>query len=706
MEIILTKKISIKEKCIKSHDQQGYRILEIPINTKDPKALTRFGWNKEPTNLNIGRNNMYAVIQEDNKLVFDFDDIEFNDILSDYLDKTLVTETGNGGRHYYFKDIKRVKPIKISTLYKNSKPIGDIRAHMSYVVGCGSSYQEDGKTKTYTQISSTNIVLEIDCEIILQILKKNGITTTKGTESKISFKDGLKEGERNTECFKTACEIFEKRKLDFDSGLNFIKNWNSLSKKPLDDSEIEKVVKSAWDRITNKEISFDGKEKIDNVTRELRSNNYFITQRKTEEILVFNGKIYDNLEAESMIKEETEKLIPQCTKHDRSEVIDKIKSQTYRNLEDFDSDPNIITVENGILNIEEERVTPHTPEHLSKVLLPIEYQKPKYPIKEGTIFADIELNLRDTLFWKYLKGSFTVDGKFRKNDFETILESVASVFIKRQIDHKAFLFLGNGNNGKSVILSYIELMLGKNTKNVTHITLHDIAEDKFMTADLVGVSANIFSDLEENELKHAGKIKDIIAGEGLQVQRKHGHPFILFPFCKLMFSCNRFPKSFDQSQGFFRRWIIVKWERDFENDPENIPDLLLKLSENKEELGLVFSCLIPLANKLNRNGVFTHTKTWKEIQKEWNENADPLESFIINFIIEDMRENARKTKIETFQFYKKTMFELGETPLTIARFGKEFGEMFDDSKVEGVRYWLNIEFRVPKQTELKTEDKT
>ena len=196
----MTTKISSKDEWIKFYNQQGYRTLEIPINLNDPKALVRKGWNTEPTNLKIGKNNLYAVVQEDNKLTFDFDDTKYNDILNDYLDKTLIIQTGNGGRHFYFKDIKRVKPIKISTLYKNGKVIGDIKAHMSYVVGCGSSYQEDGKTKTYTQISSVNTVLEIDCEIILQILKKNGITTTNEIEDvNQDLKDQFNRGEIPTE---------------------------------------------------------------------------------------------------------------------------------------------------------------------------------------------------------------------------------------------------------------------------------------------------------------------------------------------------------------------------------------------------------------------------------------------------------------------------------------------------------------------------
>ena len=526
-----------KQESIKSYDNQGYRILEIPINPKDPKALTRKGWNKEETNLNIGEKNLFAVVQEDNKIVLDIDDIEFNEILKEYLEKTLVVQTGNNGRHYYFKDIARVKKIKTTKLFHDGKIIGDIKADMSYVIGNGSEYQEDNKTKSYTKISSTGKVLEIDFEEILTILKDKNITTKKETEKKTKsiLQNGLQVGERNTQCFKVACNVFEKEKLDFETGFSYVKTMNNIGENPLSDSEVETVVKSAWNRISGKELSFDKKDKIDNVASVLREKYQFATLRKTGIILMYNGKIYDRLHAESIIKEETNNLIPNCTIHERNEVIDKIRVQTYTNNEDFDKDPNLITVENGILNLETLELKPHTPEHLSQVLLPVEYHKPKS--------KDIEKNLKDTLFWKYLKSSFTVKGKFQKKEFETVLEIIASPIVKRHIDEKAFMFLGNGENGKSVCLDYIESYLGKN--NVTHIPLQKIASDKNMSADLDGISSNIFSDLEKNELRHTGEIKNIVSGEGLQVQKKYKDPFTLYPFCKLMFSCNRFPKSFD-----------------------------------------------------------------------------------------------------------------------------------------------------------------
>jgi len=307
------------------------------------------------------------------------------------------------------------------------------------------------------------------------------------------------------------------------------------------------------------------------------------------------------------------------------------------------------------------------------------------------------------LFWKFLTTSFTVDGKFRKDDFETILEIIASPIIKRHIDEKAFMFLGKGENGKSVCLEYIQSIIGRN--NCTNITLQDISDDKFMRANLVGKSANIFSDLEQYELRHSGKIKAITSNEGIEVQKKYQQGFTLYPFCKLLFSCNRFPKVYDQSQGFFRRWMIVKWERDFENDPDRIEYLKEELDSNQTEKNLVFSCLVKLANKLNKVGRFSHLKDWKMVQREWNENADPIDDFESNYILDS---ETHKTKRETYHFYKEIMLEKGETPKGIGQFSKAFSEYHDEERIrDGARVervWLNIGFKIPKQTTLNPVD--
>lgn len=688
-----------KLQSIKSLRGQNYKLKYIPKNSDNPKACTR-KWADGLSDEIIPDDCNYVVIQDENKITLDIDEPSLNFLLDVYLDKTLIVKTGGGGLHGNFKDKIRTHPIKSTPLYRNGKHVGDIKAAISYVVGPGSVHENGNE---YTQISSTDKVMEIDFEEILILLKEHGITTKKNPVLR-TFEDGPQVGERNIECFKTACDLFEKRKLSFEAGLNFIRTWNDLNDDSLGDSEVYATVKSAWDRIHNKD-KFDGTEKINNVAIQLQKNHKFLTLRETDEILLYNGKIYDDLQAETLIKEETEKLIPNCTTRDRFEVINKIKAQTYVDGDGFDSDSNLSVLENGILELDTQTLRPHTSNHLSRVLLPVKFYKPVHEIRDETIFEDVENNLKDTLFLKFLKSSFTVNGTFRQHDFETVLEVIASPIIKHSIDEKASMFIGQGENGKSVCLGYIEAYLGKN--NISNITLQEIVDDKFMRANLDGMSANIFSDLEQNELRHTGKIKAITSNEGIEVQKKHKQGFTLHPFCKLIFSCNRFPKVFDQTQGFFRRWVIVKWERNFENDPERINYLRIKLAENTDEINLVFSCLVFIVNKLNKTGRFTHSKDWKTIQKEWNENADPIDDFDSNYIIAS---DNHKTKRETYQFYKKVMLSKGETPLGIGQFSKFFSEWHDEDREDVCgkrqRVWLNIDFKIPTQTTFEEVDDT
>ncbi len=680
-----------KQDSIQSLRAQGYKLKYLP---KGSKELTR-KWKDTPTDDTIPDGCNYAVIQDGNKFVIDIDDPQFNNVLEEYFEGTLAVKTGGGGIHVYFKDIPRIKPIKTTKLYYKGQIIGDIKAALSYVVGPGSSHFTGND---YKQVSTTDKVLEMDCESILLTLKKHGITTksTPKVTAVTTFEEGAAVGERNIECFKKACYLFDQEKSTYESGLNFILTWNEKFSEPLDTREVETTVKSAWNTVYGKEISFEGHDKIDKVAAELQKNHKFVTDKKTDEILLYNGKIYDKLQSEALIKEKTEKLIPNCTTHYRTEVINKIKAQTYTDLEEFDSNPNEITVENGILNLDTLELKDHTPEHLSRVLLPVRYIRPQH--------EDIEENLKDTLFWKSLKASFTVDGKFRPIDFLTVLEVIASTFVKKPIDDKAIMFLGSGDNGKSVFLSYTESLLGKS--NVSSIPLQDLTNDKFLTANLDGKSANIFSDLEKNELRHTGKIKPIVSNEGIEVQKKNKQGYTLYPFCKLIFSCNKFPKVFDQSQGFFRRWVIVKWERNFENDSARDENLLEKLLENQEERNLVFSCLVKLANKLNKTGKFTHSASWRIIQQEWNQNADPVADFDAH-CIKDSKFN--KPKNEVYKCYRNWCYFKGETPLGMGKFSKEFCEYHEELIEKDLddrtrRVWCNIDFKIPKDAKLEDFD--
>ena len=453
---------------------------------------------------------------------------------------------------------------------------------------------------------------------------------------------------------------------------------------------------------------FTGKHKIDNVADEIQKDRIFCTFPDNEQILMWNGKIYDDVHATSIIKKETENLIINCTTPNRTEVINKLKVRTYIDRELFDVDPSLITVENGILDLDTLQTVKHTPDHLSRVLIPRNFIKPKYEINEKTIFTDVAKNLRDTLFWKFLTTSMTVNGVLQKQDLETLLEMLAAPLIKKQIDAKGCMNLGTGENGKTIFVDYIQHLYGG--ANGTDLSLHDIAADTYMPAELDGKLYNIAPDLEKYELFHSGKLKAILSGDAIYAQKKNKDPFKMTVFATLFFNANGFPKTYDQSRAFFRRWIIIQWNRNFEiGSPDRDATLKDRIYTDKEEMDRVFSCIVYLARRLNKTGEFTHNKDWQQIQKTWNEHSNPLKMFDKEWIISSP--GSYKTKREVYEFYEQKMLAAGETPLSITRFGNEFAQFHKQDSREydpntGIqeRVWPDITFREPKQTTLKTAD--
>ena len=434
------------------------------------------------------------------------------------------------------------------------------------------------------------------------------------------------------------------------------------------------------------------KNRIDVVAKVLVEHYKFVTAKESETIYYFNEKIYDSKSVIATIKEETEQLIKQCSKHDKVEVIDKIKSMTYTDIENFDSNPDIITCENGVFNIRTQELTPHTPDNLSTILIPCRY--------DVAGFEHAEDLFHDTKFCKALESTCTIDNKLDEEMKNSIEEMMASCFIKQQIDEKAFMLLGSGSNGKSVILEFLVSLLGED--NVSRIPLQDLSDKPFAAANLEHKLANIFTDIEATELQKSGKLKAIISGEGTYVEYKHQNGFTLIPFVKLIFSSNRFPKAYDQQPAFFRRWIIIQFPRRFvSGDPDRIEGLKDLLIKDQQEKDIVFAYLLGVAKRLLVNQKFRDTKPYQEIKKLWNANADPVNNFVENYTVDSEKDKGQR---ETFAFYKGIMYELGETPLKFRQFNKEFAQYFEEGHSGNVRTWKNIDFKEPKQESLEEFD--
>ena len=65
----------------------------------------------------------------------------------------------------------------------------------------------------------------------------------------------------------------------------------------------------------------------------------------------------------------------------RTEVINHIKARTLVDRSEFDKDPDIINVKNGLINIRTGKFKDHNPNYLSLIQLPVPYNPKARPKK-------------------------------------------------------------------------------------------------------------------------------------------------------------------------------------------------------------------------------------------------------------------------------------------------------------------------------------
>ncbi|MGM8238605.1 phage/plasmid primase, P4 family [Clostridium perfringens] len=232
-----------------------------------------------------------------------------------------------------------------------------------------------------------------------------------------------------------------------------------------------------------------------------------------------------------------------------------------KDFDDFNRNPYLVNVRNGLLDIRDMSFKEHTPSYLSTVQLNVEYN-PQVDCPQ---------------FKKFLNE--VLDCKL----IPLVQEIVGYLLTTNTASQKAFVFWGPARTGKSTLLWVVEyLLLGK--KNVSNIPWQEIG-DKFKTAELLGKLANVFSDLPSKSIDDTGIFKVVTGEDYLMAEKKNKNPFKFKPFARLVFSCNELPRNYvDRTEGFYRRLIIVPFSRQIEKSKI---DKALKYKFQREKEGIL-----------------------------------------------------------------------------------------------------------------------
>lgn len=288
-----------------------------------------------------------------------------------------------------------------------------------------------------------------------------------------------------------------------------------------------------------------------------------------------------------------------------NETLGHVKRRSYTKRDEFDQDPNIINTKNGLLDIRSGSFQEHSSDFLSLTQIPVTYDPaatcPRILQFFGEVLYEEDMPLTQELFGYILWRAYPAQ--------------------------KAFMFLGSGGNGKSTTINLIKSLLGADSYSA--VSLQELERNRFATVDLFGRLANLYDDLPDEALRTSGQFKMLTGGGIIRGERKFRDSFNFENYSKLIFSANKIPESHDDSDAFFRRWVIIVFSRTFEGDTQN-RNLINELTTEEELSGLLNLALQGLARLIKNNWEFSNSKSTEDTKQEYIRKSSPIAAFIMD----------------------------------------------------------------------------
>jgi|AntDeeMinimDraft_6_1070357.scaffolds.fasta_scaffold00567_2 putative DNA primase/helicase len=315
-----------------------------------------------------------------------------------------------------------------------------------------------------------------------------------------------------------------------------------------------------------------------------------------------NGVFYDKAE-KRVLHDKIITLLGETWKENyRDEAIGYVQDKTYIEPSQLPDNEGIINIKNGMYDINNQELLPHSPEYKSLAQLDVKFDPDAYSDRLNTFVDEVFTEETHDLLWEHAGYSLLPNLKLKK-----------------------FLILtGEGNNGKTVWSLILQEVLG--STNYSNRSIQDLSANKNARADLFGKLANIYADLPSGAIKETGTIKMLTGGDEITGERKYKDSFSFKNTAKLIFSANELPPIKDYNEAFFDRVHIINCPNIFEGKNDD-PYLVSKLT-TEEVKSAWLNKAIEGAKRLLDNEHFSVSKIVEDEIKNYKYSSNSVIEFL------------------------------------------------------------------------------
>ena len=605
-----------------------------------------------------------AVIVPKGYVVLDFDttsDAEIMLKIVESLDLKCRVMKTTRGIHCWFKSTEK----NPKNFIKNRLAVGIYCDRKSGGRNAYVKIKQDGKPREWIRKVKSE-----DMEVVPKWL-----TSVSAPSGKFSFKDMGEGSGRNQELFNYIVYLQTKgfNREEIRETIEIINEF--VLAEPLPDSEIATICRDEAfkpDDVIADQIAQAEDKRLG------FSHNDFGDQLISEfKIIEVNGVLYVYEDGyyqadDRIIENKMIELYPSIKQRQRTEVLAYIRIKTHVNASDLRVNPYVINLKNTRLDIRNGTCLGFTSDAIEFDRIPVVYDPSAYN-------EDLD---------KMLQRVFLGD----KEVIALFEEMLGAVLLKHNRYQKAFLFYGGGSNGKSTILDLIKTFLG--SRNYSAIALEKVT-DRFNTAELENRLANIGDDVDNVTLKDTGTLKKLFSGNAIMVERKGERPYTIEPYATHIYSCNAIPRSFDKSDGFYRRWMMIPFNARFSADDEDYDPLIGDKITQDVALSYLLNLGIKGAQRLIKTGHFTEPQTVRDALEAYKADNSTVLSWIDDkelteeYFLSDPRDNLYSEFVDWCKLSGiKTSNITGKKT-----FFKEIVQKYDfeekpKQKVDGKRYFV------------------
>lgn len=285
---------------------------------------------------------------------------------------------------------------------------------------------------------------------------------------------------------------------------------------------------------------------------------------------------------------------------------------------------------NGFLKVTADGadLVPHSPDHRALIGVPYAFDKDAQ-CPRWLKFLDEVLIGDDALARHVLLQDFTG----------------CALIGKATTYQKCLVLVGSGSNGKSVVLSTISRLFPPAA--VTAIAPHVWAHE-YHRARLASSLFNAVSELPKADLLESESFKQVVDGSKMTGRHVCERPFDFYSKCAQVFACNTLPGTSDQTHGYWRRFMVLMFERQFADHEQN-PALPEELAA---ELPGITAWAVEGAVRLLRRGRYAVPPSSDAALGEWRRSADPVSMFVEG-CCEKALYHDRTTPTELYRSYRQ-----------------------------------------------------